>query len=46
MTFAPGIFVNPAALPVNIPVFAETFLPVILPFTLNPVNVPTDVIFG
>ena len=45
-TLLPGILVNPAALPVNTPVFATILAAVIFPFTPRPVNVPKLVTFG
>jgi hypothetical protein len=36
----------PLPLPVNTPVLAVIFAPVIVPLTPKPVNVPTDVMFG
>ena len=46
VTLAPTTFDNPPASPVNTPVFAVILTAVILPFTSNPVNVPTLVMFG
>ena len=41
VTFAPVSCVSPLPLPVNLPVLAVMFAAVILPFTFNPVSVPT-----
>ena len=45
VTLAPGILVNPAAFPTNLPL-TETFPDEILPETLRLVSVPVLVMFG
>ena len=46
VTLAPAIALKPLPLPVNTPVFAVILAAVILPFTLRPVSVPTEVMLG
>ena len=46
VTLAPGIPVNPLALPVNTPVLAVKLGAVTVPLTLKLERVPTDVMFG
>ena len=46
VTFAPTTFDNPPPSPENKPVFAVNATAVTVDATFNPVNVPTDVMFG